>query len=64
MEKKVSGSTGAGHRGIDRHERNFDFLFLDIHQKILKIAFWILHLWKYSNPEEHSPGNLIYLDLL
>lgn len=36
IERKVSGSTGADHRGIDRHEINFDFVFLNIHKKINK----------------------------
>lgn len=51
MERKVSGSTSADDRGIDRHEINFDFVFLYIHKKILKILLWILHLWRHSKPK-------------
>lgn len=51
MERKVSGSIGAGHREIDRHEINFDFVFLNIHKEILKIVLWILHIWRHSKPK-------------
>lgn len=36
MERKVGGSTGAGHRGIDTHEINFDFFIPRHTQKNIK----------------------------
>lgn len=72
MERKLSGSAGADHRGIDRHEINFDFVFLNIHKKIFKIVLWILHLWRYSKPKRTQswqpdllgPAQSNYLDLM
>lgn len=69
----MSGSTGADHRGIDRHEINFDFVFLNIHKKkLLKIALWILLLWRHSKPKRTQswqpdllgPAQSNYLDLM
>lgn len=57
-EGNASGSTDGGHKGLDGHELNSNFVFSNTHtqkKQTSKIVLQTLHPWRHSKPNGIRP---------